>query len=291
MNIGIVGGGSIGLLSAALLSTHHNVTLYLRDEEQCESIKANHGITYLPDNRHCLVRAKLIKELENADVFLLTVKSYQLVDVLEELRDKPWPIVFMQNGMGHLDLIEQYQLKQPIFLATCEHGGRREDYVSVTHTGYGQVNLSPYRLVTPHLVKRMRMLASELFPINWLDDAECLLKEKLVINAVINPITAIHHVQNGAILSNQTLYQEAKALTYEVASALKMDPKLQWGRVKKIAHQTAANDSSMKVDLESGRLTEVDSILGYFIQHAGESIPMIRKYYAQIKEREVGGVK
>ncbi|MBM7540467.1 2-dehydropantoate 2-reductase [Amphibacillus cookii] len=290
MDIAIIGGGAIGLLMTALLADKNQVCLYVRNMNQYDQILKEDGIYYKPGQRKCRVKIRLIKDLQVHDLFILAVKSYQLEPILKTIDVFSSPILFMQNGMAHIELIDNYQFNQPIFIAACEHGAYREALITVVHTGIGKINIAPYLNTTFNQIKKLRELETNQFPLKWLNDADRLLKEKLILNAVINPLTAIYKVKNGALIENKFLYEKAKQLTYEVAVTLKLDPKVQWERMLNIICLTQENHSSMKVDIDKGQLTEVDSILGYLIRQAEQPVPLVAQLYSDIKKLEKGGV-
>ncbi|MCB9487896.1 MAG: hypothetical protein H6684_04100 [Deltaproteobacteria bacterium] len=100
-----------------------------------------------------------------------------------------------------------------------------------------------------------------------------LLWEKLVINAAINPVTAMLRVRNGEIATNpdaRTLALAAASEAVDVARALgvALDKGAMLARVIQVAEATAANRSSMLADVEAGRRTEIDAINGAVVREA-----------------------
>jgi len=94
---------------------------------------------------------------------------------------------------------------------------------------------------------------------------------KVVVNASINPITAITGLRNGALLevpALRELMQRAAEEAIDVARAegapLPDDDLV--ARARRVAELTAANKSSMLQDVERGRRTEIDSICGEIVQ-------------------------
>jgi 2-dehydropantoate 2-reductase len=107
-------------------------------------------------------------------------------------------------------------------------------------------------------------------------DTDVLLWGKLVINAAINPLTALLRVPNGEILKRPTarslmvsVAREAAAVA--VAQGIRLpypDPVV---ATETIARRTANNRSSMLMDVERGAPTEIDAICGAVIR-AGEQV-------------------
>lgn len=289
MNIGIVGGGAIGLLIASKLSEQgHQVNIYVRNKVQKKLIN-EYNLLSLPSQKTYSVKAELIEEIKPDELMFICVKQYDLNnDVFDYLKALPSTLVFLQNGMGHIDLIKAANLHHTIFIGTCEHAARKKDERSVEHTGKGKINLALYQGDNQLLSKYVDALSNEAFPIKIESDWKKMLLDKLLINSVVNPITAVNRVKNGALITDPNLNQVAQNLTFEVALALSLDPIQQWERVQSIATLTGDNDSSMKVDLDKGRKTEVDGILGYVQRHAIASTPIIDHYVKAIKKMEKG---
>ena len=96
---------------------------------------------------------------------------------------------------------------------------------------------------------------------------------KLVVNAVINPLSAVYNQQNGVLLQHQ---DDIAELCLELQPLL-----LQQGLTKtanewrelvlQVVDRTAQNYSSMQQDLANRRRTEIDYITGYLLQQAERS--------------------
>lgn len=91
---------------------------------------------------------------------------------------------------------------------------------------------------------------------------------KLVINAAINPFTALRGCTNGELLA---LAPDDKELIHEVirngcdaaaVHGVNLDPVAMWQVVQNVCAATSGNRSSMLVDVAAGRPTEIDAICG-----------------------------
>ena len=95
---------------------------------------------------------------------------------------------------------------------------------------------------------------------------------KVAINACINPLTAVHGVKNGALLSEPYLAR-AEQIIAEVENILTELGYAQLASrldqtVRAVMADTADNTSSMLSDVMAGRRTEVDSIVGWLLHRS-----------------------
>ncbi len=129
--------------------------------------------------------------------------------------------------------------------------------------GEGIVSIEAHPALGP--VEEALRLAK--FNVEIVEDARSLVWGKLVINAAINPLTALLRVPNGELLKRPAARVLMRALAEEaaaVASAEKVelpfsDPV---AAVEDVARKTAANHSSMLQDVTRGAPTEIDAICG-----------------------------
>lgn len=108
--------------------------------------------------------------------------------------------------------------------------------------------------------------------------------EKLAVNCIINPLTVMLDVRNGALLYNYSLSRVMRLLLSEISLVIRSLPELQYipnveqrfdpGRLETIvigmANSTKDNVSSMLADVRAGRQTEIDYINGWIVQKGEE---------------------
>ena len=101
------------------------------------------------------------------------------------------------------------------------------------------------------------------------EDYENMLLKKLVVNAVINPLTAILEIKNGALIENPHYFKLEKDCLAEIQECLHLQKSEHYfENIVTVCEQTAQNQSSMLCDLEEKRPTEMDAILGYILEKA-----------------------
>ena len=110
----------------------------------------------------------------------------------------------------------------------------------------------------------------------WLTRACALETEKLLVNSVINPITALTRVSNGEVFNHPDRVAIAQKLCDEfmmVAAKRNVDIDFARGEsaldlCRSVCEKTSHNTSSMLADVLQGRSTEVDFITGAVLRQA-----------------------
>ncbi|RDV25152.1 2-dehydropantoate 2-reductase [Alteromonas aestuariivivens] len=236
-------------------------------------------------------------KLSDSDILVLPLKVYQLKSAIAYWQPRmtpDTPVVLLHNGMGGLEILRQFLPAQPVYQATTSHGAIRQPNHSVQHTGNGHTLLGSATDVTkqnPELNSRIKLAFEQcLPPVQWQTDMKLALWQKLFVNAVINPLTALHNIRNGELgkPEYQPLIKQICTECQQVASACgaseSLDNILQ--RVHQVIELTAANYSSMHQDVHHHRPTEIDAINGYLVKQAqkkGIDVPINTLLTEQIK--------
>lgn len=287
LNIGVIGGGAIGLLISAYLAKEHDITVYVRREEQAEAIRKN-GILLKEAGQTMNVSSALSGNPGSEDLFIVCVKQSHILSVLPSLKliGEDTPIIFLQNGMGHIEHVKR--LKQPSMLGTVDHGAYKVNDFTVSHTGEGSIIVAPlHKKATNEVEKIRRRLHQPDFIFESQTDWYPMLINKLIVNAVINPVTTLFRVKNGAILENPHIYHIAKEICRETAAVLQLEFDSAWKRVKHVASATRENTSSMLKDILENRKTEIEGITGYILQkNTSLQLPYSTFIYYSIKAIE-----
>ncbi|WP_411955375.1 ketopantoate reductase family protein [Alkalibacillus sp. S2W] len=284
MSVGVIGIGALGLFVAHELSQMgYSVTCYVKREDQKitldrEGIQKDNQTPVYPNVR-------MTQALQSHDWLFVCTKQTDLDNVLERIDQanvKINHVVFLQNGLGHVEKINALTGLQK-FIGVCEHGVKRENDHHVLHTGKGLIRLAPLNHTETFSLNHLQ---HDHFPIIIEDSLQKTIEEKLVINSVINPLTAIYGVKNGTILKVDRLRRLAHRLVLEATEVLDLDDEVIWGRVESVCRNTSENTSSMLADIKRGRQTEIDYMNGYLVQLASEQCPTHELIYQMIKVKE-----
>ncbi|MDT9023821.1 MULTISPECIES: 2-dehydropantoate 2-reductase [Rossellomorea] len=298
MKIGIVGGGAVGLLFAGYLGQKFDVTLIVRREAQVQSLLMN-GITVHKGGSSFTTRvhSDLLTEVPiKFDFVIVAVKEYDLkpLENVLVLMDMNQPLLFLQNGIGHLDWVKSLP-HHNILAGSVEHGALKENDHELHHLGEAKTNLA--------LIKGEWGVVEELvsqsipsFPFLLKQEFEEMLLTKLFVNVLINPLTALARVRNGKLVENPHLHQLQRDLFQELLLLFPhMERIVSFEGVEEVCKNTYQNRSSMLKDIEAVRKTEIESILGVLLEKAQKEhhfVPTMNVVYRLVKgiEREgLGG--
>ncbi len=206
---------------------------------------------------------------------LVLVKSWQTERTAQQLEDcisEDGIVLTLQNGLGNYEILARITWQGEGSMGVTTVGARMLEPGFVQFTGTGVVSIEAH----PNLGGIGEILENAGFQVDEVSDPTALLWGKLVINAAINPLTAILRVPNGELLerpSARELLAEAALEAAMVAEKLGInlpytDPVM---AVEDVARKTASNLSSMLQDVLGGRLTEIEAINGAIVQYGEKS--------------------
>lgn len=273
MRVAIVGIGAMGSLFAARLAPLAQITLFGHWAEQLEALRQ--GLTLIEPTgkkRRVSVRATGDpSQIEPAEVVFVLVKSYQTRSVSPHLKAFLQPdglAITLQNGLNNLEAIAAAVGTRRAILGITTDGATLLQPGVVGHAGRGVTHLgrNPQQ-ESDHLQRIASLLRRGGFAAKVADDVDSIVWGKLVVNTAINPLTALLHVPNGALLENETARRlAAQAADESAAVAEAMGVMLPFADAPEhaldVARSTAHNRSSMLQDVLNGRPTEIESISG-----------------------------
>ncbi len=200
------------------------------------------------------------------DIALVLVKSWQTEQAAQKLSaclPAAAPAVTLQNGLGNREILSGALGEARVLLGVCTYGATLLGPGLARSGGEGFLSLE----ACPRSGEVECLLRGAGFRVDIVPDTKALLWGKLVVNAAINPLTALLRVPNGELLKRPTARLVMSALAREAAAvAAAGGVKLPFAdpvtAVEDVARRTAANRSSMLQDVKRGARTEIDAICG-----------------------------
>ncbi|MCJ1229637.1 hypothetical protein MMC12_006306 [Toensbergia leucococca] len=250
---------------------------------------------------------------ETISHLIVAVKTPNTVSALDAIKHRLTPkctLLFLQNGMGVSDEVNETIFRDPgtrphYMLGIISHGINSTKPFAITHAGIGTISLSSTSLgdqpasalylqtaflqaksLNAHVCSRQEMIK-----LQW---------EKLVVNAIINPLTAIMDVPNGRILEKD-MTSTVRLLIAEISRIIQALPDMSRDMKKhflpdrletlviNMATKTANNISSMLQDIRAKKPTEIEYINGYIVRRAeelGVSCEQNRKLMRQVLTKQ-----
>lgn len=307
MRIAIAGPGAMGCLLAALLAPRiagSGDSLWLLDHRQERAGFLNtQGILYEADGNLQQQRVPVCFEPELIglmDVLCLAVKSHDLESCLrfcQPLLSPQTLLLFLQNGIHHLDMEKRAGLPSPPAFAISSEGATLLAPGHVRHAGRGLTQMGFSRNPGEHLLNLLGNFAALLgdagLSVNLPDDILSHLWAKLFINIGINPLTALYNCRNGQLLTScnarnrlKKLVREAETVARARGIPIHTDPVQ---ATLAVCKSTARNISSMLQDRRRERLTEIEAINGAVVREGkrlGLATPCNEEVVEQIKAME-----
>jgi 2-dehydropantoate 2-reductase len=237
---------------------------------------------------------------------IITTKATRTLSALLAVRHRLRPqstVLLTQNGMGIFPTSDEingdpkYRLRDSgtFIEAINTHGIFSNGPFSSTLAGKSDLTLSsPTKLneaslAFTNLLTSSNVLNASLIP--W-QEFQIRKLEKLVVNACINPLTALFSCKNGELFTRSPIVQLMRLLLSEISQLLQSLPEVRVIeeseksedfdiptrfsieelelKVLEVADKTAANTSSMLQDVRANRETEIDYITGYLLKRGRE---------------------
>lgn len=228
--------------------------------------------------------------VSGAKYALVLVKTWQTERAAQQLQTALAPdgcAVTLQNGIGNKETLQTALGAARVALGITTTGATLLAPGLVRAGGEGVISLEENQAS----VKLAALLRSANFNLQTVNDAEALVWGKLVVNAAINPLTALLQIPNGALLERPKARKMMGALAQETAAVAEAEHvRLPFenpvSAAEDVARITAANYSSMYQDLQRGAPTEIDAISGAALRRGikhGIKMPYTRACLTLVK--------
>jgi 2-dehydropantoate 2-reductase len=246
---------------------------------------------------------------------IVCIKAADTVGALLNVRHRLKPdssILFLQNGMGIIDEVNTKVFPDPMtrpnyMIGVISHGVNSQGLFSATHAGAGTIQIGLLPRSHPSRPPSPTPPTQGFEDKTWSPASRYILRtlarspvlaaigqtpteifqaqlEKLAVNAIINPITALLDSRNGTVLYNYSLTRAMRLLLAEISLVFRNLPELARlpntetrfsaerleTLVVSVAYSTKDNVSSMCADVRAGRRTEIKFINGYVVKRGEE---------------------
>jgi len=275
-NLLIVGTGALASLFAAQLTqAGYDITMLGTWKEGIDALRRD-GVRLVDskgnEKRFAVHATDDPRECIKAKYAIVLVKAWQTERVARQLKDclaNDGLVLTLQNGLGNRETLSRDLGSDRVALGSTTTGATLLGPGLVKTGGEGIVSLEQ----NPALGPLEDTLKSTGFKVQVVDDAQSLIWGKLVVNAAINPLTALLKMKNGELLERPSARKLLQALARETANVanagniiLPFDDPV--AKAEEVAKKTASNTSSMLQDVLRSAPTEIDAICGAVVREA-----------------------
>ena len=273
-----MGAGAIGcLFGAKLRLAGHDVTLIHRDPSVVRAIQKNGVGLHEIDGKFRRVHVRVRRgpaALPGIQTIIVTVKAYDTRAVVASYRGILSPettILSLQNGLGNIDMLQSI-FRNNILAGSTTEGALLMGPGSVIHSGKGLTVIGDLQGGNSGSSPRIKIAFDDAgFRTKISSNIRGVLWTKAIVNAAINPLSALTRLPNGALAKNAAIREIAlrvidEGILVSQAEHIRLvgDPRKLW---RTILLSTGANKSSMLQDIEGGKITEIRQLNGAILSH------------------------
>ncbi len=310
MKVAVVGAGAVGCLFGVYLArAGHAVELIGRPAFVAAARAHGLRIEGRAHGSYAVLARTALAPDDAPEVVLLTVKTYDVAPAATDLARAlrvPVPLLLLQNGLG-VERTAESALRSGGWADPPRWTVRAIHSIPATllapgvvrAAGSGELLLPDAEsagAVAPHALRFRNLFAGAGFEVRDVPDLEREVWRKALVNAAINPVTALLGVTNGELAHEPGRSRALRLLEEARAAAASAGYEFSPGEVvadfDRVVRATAANRSSMLQDIDRGRPSEIDAISGEILRVAerrGLDLPETRTVVAEVARRVTGG--
>jgi 2-dehydropantoate 2-reductase len=282
MKILIAGAGSVGTLIAAMLSrSKEEIWLLAKDPAAAQKISGQ-GIAVEGVSGSWQAKVKATADARDCgecDLVIVCVKSYDTKSAAKSIKPAVGDggsVLTLQNGMGNVEILQDAVGSEKVIAGITNMGATLLDAGKVRHAGKGETVIGRIDGKIPVILRSVREIFNRSgFETKISRDIKSFLWSKLLINAGINPLTALTRLNNGRLVEfEETQELMRQAVTEGVKLAKRKRIRLVYddplAKVEAVCESTSANVSSMLQDVLRKKRTEIDFINGFIVRQGQE---------------------
>lgn len=283
MRIVIAGAGALGgLIGARLTEAGEDVTLLEVNQARAKLLNDNGLLIGEAQKTERCVRVRVATSLdgaEPADLVFVAVKTYQTRSAIEAALPAIGPatwVLSVQNGVGNVETISKYVVPTHILSGITFH--------SIQHTGPNRLRyragINPMQVapasgpVTDEILQIAETFSRAGLPTKVVSNVDHAVWQKLLHNAVVNPVSALTGMTCDELLEDPEMQQLMRGLCTEIVSVMRArgvpvpDDDDPYRPVISSQRALGKNRPSMWQDVVRGLPTEIDAINGGVVDEA-----------------------
>lgn len=280
MKTAIVGSGAMGQLFGARMAMSGVDVVFLDANPRTVEALNSKGITLRTDLgiEHTAVSAAQAADITGTfELFVVFTKGFHTQSAVDSIRHLMGPDSYgltLQNGLGNTEVLEHAFGRDRTLLGITDFPADMEEPGTIASSSQGKVRLGSLSEV-PRLHEIADLLDRAGLNASVADDVRAPIWEKVAFNAALNTLSAVTAMsvgQIGADAHARRIVSMVLEETFAVAESQGIGPSRQHvddALGNAFAHH-ADHKTSMLLDREAGRPTEVESIGGAIVRLGAE---------------------
>lgn len=296
LKIAIVGAGGVGgYLAAKLTQNMYDVTLIAKDQHY-KAIKEN-GLKVLEyKDEDFTVYPKVVQNLEDEiqDIIFIATKSYDFQSAcksIEKAVDENTIIIPLANGVEHKTELEKHLPKCNICEGAVYIISHIEDYGVINRKSYTFYLLFGSETEQPNLKVLESILNESALRSKYTSNIRYECWKKYLFISSMAALTTYFNEPMGYVVKEQLeLFIDILLEIKKVANKKGVDISSSdiEKAVKQATHVPYESKTSMQLDFEKGKQSELESLCGYIVKESkllSVDVPQMEKIYLELKNR------
>lgn len=297
----VIGPGAMGCLHAALLAEGGVRVGLLDHRRERAGLIDQRGVIVERREKSVTVPVRCSAdpaELPTQTLAIVLVKAYDTEEAVRHAMPalgEQTSVLTLQNGLGNRERICELVPEAHVLAGTTTTGATllADGHVREAGRGFAQVGSATGN--ARRVRETVALLERAGIDCEATEAVDDVLWAKAIVNAGVNPLTALTGLRNGKLLEMQPLRQALGAVVEEAAAVARTEGIFVREDIVRlvegVCRQTAENRSSMLQDVRGGRRTEIEHINGEIARRArqqGREAPLCALLTALVRGREEG---
>jgi len=279
MKIIVVGAGGVGgYFGARLVEAGLDVTFIARGKH-LDSILKNGLLLKSIDGDYTVFPVKAtdnINEIENPDLIILAVKSWQVPEVAKQIQPvltKNTMILPLQNGVDNVEKLATIIDEKHILAGFCKIYSKVEDYGIIDHFAYtpelffGELDNKK----SERILRLKEVFDKAKFKTIIPEDIQAEIWKKFLFICTVSGLGALMRVTIGAMVENietRNLLQKTAEEIFAISRAknINLPNDIVTSIMSFIDKQSYGSTASTQRDIMEGRPSELENFNGYIVK-------------------------
>ena len=289
MKVAVIGPSALGILFAARLAQAGISTTLVDHRSDRVKRLAKTGITVRTNGDQQSAKPSFTTSTPTGqDLFIVLTKA----GATSSLKiPNTVPVLTLQNGLGNVEALCKTVGSSKVIAGTTSEASTLLEEGIIQYAASGTTTFGAWTSCSTAVAEEALKAAGFHYEIT--SSPGQMIWEKTVINAGINPLTALLNVSNGKLVENRDTRALMRDLVVEAAKVASTEGyRFEYSLVEKaedVCFKTASNISSMLQDVRARRNTEIEAISGEILRRgevASLQLPRTRVVYQLIKGME-----